>query len=90
MISFGGCHDEIYEQVDLVDGLVLVEKVIDLVDEADDLVDELVVDALSRLMREERGEKLNEERDENGLDIEERSFLFQKVSSDCRISALNT
>ena len=77
MISLGSCHDDVYEQVDLVDdvvdlvdGLVLVGKVIDLVNEADDLVDELVVDVLSLLMREARDEKVNEERDEKGLDID--------------------
>lgn len=69
--------------------MVLVEKVIDLVDEVADLVDELVVDVLSPLKREERGEKLNEERDENELGIEGRGFLFQKVGRNGRISSLN-
>ena len=48
----------------------------DLVDEVVDLVDGVVVDALSRLMREERGEKVIEERDERRLDIEGRDVLL--------------
>ena len=41
-----------------------------------DLDDVEFVDALSRLMREERGEKVIEKRDERRLDIEGRDVLL--------------